>query len=27
MTDEKVKAWEEHYKNIHDPFFEEGDDE
>jgi hypothetical protein len=27
LTDEKVKAWEEHYKNIHDPFFEEGDDE
>lgn len=27
LTDAAVKTWQEHYKNIHDMFFEEGDDE
>ncbi|MBL7725553.1 MAG: hypothetical protein JNK27_15500 [Chitinophagaceae bacterium] len=27
LSDEAVKAWEEHYQSNEDAFFEEGDDE
>lgn len=27
LSDEAVKAWEEHYRSNEDAFFEEGDDE